>query len=294
VNLFGSGSIFETVVRSVTSYVSGVLYIGTGIQSDGVGTGSVVGNARGSGANDLQTSRAAASQVASGATSVICGGGSNTASGASSFVGSGSNNTASNERAFVGSGQDNIASGARAFVGSGTSNTASGSYASIPAGIGNAASGQSALAVGEYASATRYAETAHAGGRFAATGDAQHGWMVLRGSTTNGNPTELTTPQRFVLVDDSTYACNIMICARRTDADGESAAYRRFAVIDRNAGTTALVGAVASTDTIEDQAAWDVSITANDTTDALTITVTGEAGKTIYWVASVHYVKVTG
>lgn len=59
------------------------------------------GNARGTGAVDLQTLRSSAAQVASGARSVVGGGEDNTASGFQSTIGGGYGNTASGERSFI-------------------------------------------------------------------------------------------------------------------------------------------------------------------------------------------------
>ena len=95
------------------------------------------GNARGSYATDWQRGRSAATQVASGSSSVIGGGGGNTASANLSTVVGGNGNTANNTGAFVGGGNVNTASGNLAGVVGGNSNTSSGSYAFIGGGSGN-------------------------------------------------------------------------------------------------------------------------------------------------------------
>jgi hypothetical protein len=85
------------------------------------------------------------------------------------------------------------------------------------------------------------------------------------------------------------------VVARRTDADNESAAYKFEGCIDRNTGTSAaLVGSVTKTVIAEDTAAWDCDVTADSTNSALIITVTGEAAKTIRWVARIDLTEVTG
>ena len=100
---------------------------GTGaIQAQATTSTTAGGNVRGANAVDWQTSRYAASQVASAATSVIAGGTSNVASGSSASV--------------VG-GYDNRATGSLSFIGGGTLNTSSGVYSSISAGNLNAATG---------------------------------------------------------------------------------------------------------------------------------------------------------
>jgi hypothetical protein len=99
------------------------------------------GNTRGLHAVDLQSARAAATEVASGDYSVIGGGVGNTASGGYATVGGGSSSTASGKYATVGGGGGNTASGGGATVGGGERNTASGDYATVGGGDHNTASG---------------------------------------------------------------------------------------------------------------------------------------------------------
>lgn len=98
------------------------------------------GNARGSKAVDLQVDRALATQVASGANSVITGGKNGTASGANSAVCAGNTNAASGISSGVACGETNAASANGAFVGGGVGNTASGTDAAIAGGFSNVAS----------------------------------------------------------------------------------------------------------------------------------------------------------
>ena len=96
---------------------AGRLRISQSLQSTG-------GNARGTGATDLQTTRLSSSpgQVAAGDYSVIGGGQNNTASGSGSIVVGGNNN---------------IASGTQSVVGGGIGNIAAGHYSVIPGGANN-------------------------------------------------------------------------------------------------------------------------------------------------------------
>jgi hypothetical protein len=115
-------------------------------------------------------------------------------------------------------------------------------------------------------------------------------------TTTNATPTAITFTDGLVLPNDTTWMFEIDVVARRTDADGESAAYRLLGCIDRNANaaSTALVGSVGKTVIAEDNAAWDVAATADTTNGAITVTVTGEASKTILWTARVRLVEASG
>jgi hypothetical protein len=99
------------------------------------------GNARGSHAVDLQRSRSASTQVASGSYSVIGGGQNNTASGPNATVGGGYQNTASSLSTTIGGGSGNTASGWYTTVGGGEGNTATGFWATVGGGEGNTANG---------------------------------------------------------------------------------------------------------------------------------------------------------
>jgi hypothetical protein len=83
------------------------------------------------------------------------------------------------------------------------------------------------------------------------------------------------------------------VVARRTDADDESASYTISGVIDNNAGTTALAGPTQIKSALEDTVAWSCVASADDANDALVFTVTGEAAKTIKWLAVVTLAKIT-
>lgn len=175
---------------------------------------------------------------------------------------------------------------------------------SVAIGTQCTASGSYSTTLGYRSSSTVYGKYAYASGRFASNGDAQTGKMVLRGTTTNATPGPLTTDNagtgtvnnQVILPNDSTYAFTILVVARRTDADNESAGYEFKGVVDRNgsAATTAIVGSVSKTVLAEDTAAWDCNVTADTTNGGLSITVTGEAAKTIRWVAVATTAEVTG
>ena len=97
------------------------------------------GNARGSNAVDMQISRSAVTQVASGPSSTISGGTGNRASGQSTFIGGGQLNVASGDAATVGGGLADTASGPLSTIAGGRGNNASGIAASIIGGVDNSA-----------------------------------------------------------------------------------------------------------------------------------------------------------
>lgn len=256
------------------------------------------GNSRGSGAVDLQSTRGVASQVASGVRSTIGGGYSNKASAPNATVAGGASNMATAESSTVGGGSSNAAIEAFATVPGGADNVAAGTSATVGGGYDNIAEANYAtVAGGRQAHARLYGQVAAGAGKFSARGDAQRSDFVLRNATSDGTQTELFldgASQRLAIQDDTTWFFEIRIAARRTDANGESAAYILQGCIDRNAGTVALVGSVTKTVLAEDTSAWDVTATADDANKALAVKVTGEAGKAIRWVAHVGTVEVTG
>lgn len=235
--------------------------------------------------------------VAPGVASHIGGGFVNQAIGDYSVVSGGQTNEVSGDMAAIGGGELNVASGGHTTVPGGELNNASGDHATVPGGESNTASGGWSLAAGTRAVADKYGQVSFSAGRFAADGDAQHSFLVMRNVTTNSTPTELFldgSSLRLTIPTDTTWVSHILVVARRTDVDGESAGYSITGVIDNNAGTTAAVGGLATTTIAEDTAAWSCIATADNTNDALVITVTGENAKTIRWVASVRLAQVTG
>jgi hypothetical protein len=131
------------------------------------------------------------------------------------------------------------------------------------------------------------------------TGD-RTGQYVLSSQTTDATQTELFVDgvggsSRMALSDDSTWRFEIDVVARRTDANDEGAAYKFVGAIDRNTGvaTTSIIGSVAETIDAEDTTAWSVAVDADTTNGSLRIQVTGEAAKTVRWVAFVRTVEVT-
>jgi len=162
------------------------------------------------------------------------------------------------------------------------------------------ATGTNAQAFGEGSSASIFGSKAFANGKFATDGDAQAGTYVLRAITNNATPAALfldgaAATQRLVFSNNSVVTFDILIAARRTDATGGGSGYRFVGVIrkDGTAASNTLVGAVSKTVVGETNASWDAAVTANATTGDLRITVTGEAAKTIRWVATVRTTEVT-
>ena len=232
-----------------------------------------------------------------GQSATVAGGIDNTASDYAAIAG-GVSNAASAAQSTVAGGIHNTASGISSAVGGGQYNTASGTAATVVGGRENTASGPAATAIGREAKADQETMVAFGGGKFAANGDAQGIKFVARRQTTNGTASEvlLNAAQRMVVPDQTTWAFTGVISARRTDADNESAGYQISGVIDRNTGngTVALVGTPTVTVLGEDTPEWDVAVSADTGYGSLKVAVTGEASKTINWVAFIDVASTTG
>ncbi|MEA3457768.1 MAG: hypothetical protein U9R21_03730 [Candidatus Thermoplasmatota archaeon] len=209
-------------------------------------------------------------------------------------------------------GGDSVASGNRSHA-EGNYTTASGENSHAEGNYSNAsgsrshAEGRYAEAIGDYSHAEgfyakAYLDTQHAkaAGQFAAKGDAQISNVVARIETTDATAAvEMFidgSSKQAVLPENRTWAFIINIAARQTAGAGtvgDSGIYKIEGGIKRDgAGNTALVGAITKTTLAEDQAAWDVTAEADNTNEALVVKVTGEASKTIHWVAAINLVEV--
>ncbi len=133
---------------------------------------------------------------------------------------------------------------------------------------------------------------------FSVDGDSQQLQVLLKAQTTDATQTELlVNGSKLVVPDNTTWAFEVHVVARRTDAADESIGYRYHGVVDRQSGaaTVALVGTVAETADGVDAAAstWDIVVDADASFGTLRIRVTGEATKTIRWVAFAKIVSVS-
>jgi hypothetical protein len=249
------------------------------------------GNKRGSQAVDLQMVRGSASQVASGATSVIAGGSGNTASGQYGAVGGGLNNTCANTGAAIAGGAEN---------------STSSNYATVLGGYGNTASGEYSAAMG-YSSTTRgmVGALSHAAGVVSGgASDVQYFRAVIGRLTTNATTTVLTaggqspnTSNTLVLPNASALTVQGLVVGRE-DATGDTISWKFDAHIRRgaNAASTAMVAACTPVQIAADAGAstWTLAVDANTTDGSLRLQVTGQASHTIKWGAVLSCTQVVG
>lgn len=121
---------------------------------------------------------------------------------------------------------------------------------------------------------------------------------ILKVNTTGATSTELTTngltgsgiTNRIAVPNDTSFSCKVYIVAKQSGS-ANCAKFDREFLITNNSGTTALQGAVATIGTdiaSVPLAAASVSITANNTNDAINISVTGIALTLLNWTARVE------
>ncbi len=241
------------------------------------------GNARGTYAVDLQNQRTAATQVASGSDSALVATINCTVSGAraGAFAAAGSSVTANASAVIAG----NVAS--------------AGGILSLASGDNVSTTGTYSFAQSRGALADRLSMQAHASGSFAgtATGDAQRARFVLRRATTNDTPTELFldgSAIRLTIPVNKAMGFTIQVVGSYQGMSENAYFVRKGLIVNDNL-TTTIVGLVETLGTDQKSVGaigTDVTVTADDTNEALIITVTGVAAQNWRWVASVDAVEV--
>lgn len=232
-----------------------------GPKPDGTATG---GNARGAGAVDMQTTRTAATHIASGNRSVAFGR-QGTASGADSVISGGQFNQAT--------------SGDHSTVLAGYSNTSSATFSTT---IG-----------GQRAVADRTGMHAHSNGRFSLDGDAQRARFVLRCKTTTNSAVEMALDGGTTYLgipSGKVIACTINISGVSSTGAAVAHYIRQYAVKNVS-GTSSEVYAPVTIGT-DNAAGTSIALSANNADDTLRIAVTGIAAETWRWVAAVDAVEI--
>lgn len=272
-----------------------------GPKPDGAATGG--GNARGLRSVDLQLERALATQVASGDDAIAIGNrnianssraiaiGRLNNAGNSNTICVGDGSTATGNRSIcIGSESQAITS--EGGISLGRALSSSGTF-SVSIGGVNTANASHATAMGRDALANRVGMFAYASQQFAAQGDAQRARFVMRNKTTTNSAVELFldgSATRLTIPSGKYLTGTINIAGIKSDGTAAASYIRQFS-IKNVAGTTSLVGTVNTIGT-DEAASTSISITANDTNDALKVEVTGITSETWRWVAAVDVVEV--
>lgn len=327
--VWNTGTGVITIDPNSTETVDGVdpttefkLTQGTGVQIVCTGTAWLTGEVRVSGASSIGVLGTQLGRNSSGDMAIATTGqgamalGGSYASGADSFAAATANNTSS----YGATGNNSVAIGrlsratstqsfafgsavqatAAFSIALGWSATSNSNY-TVAIGDSTNASEQYAYAFGLYSNSNRFGKYAYASGRFATTGDAQTGLVVLRAQTTDATATVLRsndsavgTTNQVILSNNSAFAFTGTVVARRQASGGtESAAWKIEGLIRRE-GTAASTTLVASTVTaISNAPGWTLALSADTTNGGLTITATGAAATNIQWVATVQTSEVT-
>jgi hypothetical protein len=122
-------------------------------------------------------------------------------------------------------------------------------------------------------------------------GDSQHETIVLRKSTTDATPTLMQSAGGLIIPAGAAWSFDITITAYKFAGTtvGQVAKWTVTGLIKNIAGTTALVGTPTVAMPFGDAgyASGNVAVTADDTNDDLSISVTGQSSCDINWVATV-------
>ena len=239
---------------------------------------AVGGNQRGNYTVDLQASRAAATQVATGLQSTI------------------------------GGGVNNTATGAQSTVAGGSTNTASGTASSVLGGQGNAASGVYSIGLGNSSSADLYGLMAFSSGAISSGRRAQFNTQMLRAvSAANTTPVRLTADllaASAINVCNLTYsdqanALRVQLIAIDSAAGQNFYAWTQPLGLLRRDGTVATATYVPGTPVIltNGTTAGIVITEAADTVNGgYSLTFTPPTGNSVIWrvVATVEWTRVDG
>lgn len=217
-----------------------------------------------------------------------------TASGTNSIcIGRDGSNAASQTRAILIGGANSSSTGTGSIL-VGWSQAISGDESAIIGGTGNGATASGCgIVSGFSALANRRGMQAHAGGQFAAQGDAQRARFVLRCKTTtnaavemalDGSTTYLTIPSGKVMF------MNIKVVGSKSDGSAVATYERQYAV-KNVAGTSSEVYAPITIGT-DNAAGTTIEVATVDAGDYVRIRPTGITSEIWRWVASVDAVEV--
>jgi hypothetical protein len=251
----------------------------------------------GGGASNCVMIGGISNRITSGSGNSVCIGGGSTGLG---------NNVGAGHCVNIGGDSNSTSFGYSTVVG-GQSNSATGSH-SVSSGLGNAANGNHSSIRGGSRATTRSiaglsAIGAHSSVLGTTQGLAQSALINLARETANATATALasntsgaSTSNQLTLPNNSAYFVRGSVIATVTGG-GDTRGWTFDAVIKRgaNAASTELVGAPSITSNFANSgaSAWVVDVTADTTSGALRVTVTGEAGRTIRWVCELQSTEVT-
>jgi hypothetical protein len=221
----------------------------------------------------------------------------------STIVGGEFHNTGSGSyTTIVGGFSQYIDNNSYATIIGGRSHQSFGDYSTVLGGRSNVATGIYSTAQGYQSDAFYEGSRVLASGMFATVGDAQLIEMVMRRQTADATTLELSASgssadntNTLAVPTDTAISFDILVTARNTTTNGESAGWTIRGVITNDAGTVSFAGSptVTSIGSNAGAATWVVAVNADNTNDRLNVRVTGEVGKTIKWLAHVRATHLT-
>jgi hypothetical protein len=248
------------------------------------------GNTRGVNATDFQRVRGNANQVASGERSFLAGGVNNIASGTNAFVGGSNDSTASGTSSCVIGSWSGTASSNRTTVIASYQSTASAEQTAVICGRNSSATLEGALAIGRDAVSNLQNMIAEGAGAY----NAQHVRFSVYAITTTNSAVELlggAGSNRLRCPSGKAMFMNIKIVGV-SNGGGTVATFERQYAIKNVGGTTSQIYAPVEIGT-DNAASTSITISADDTNDAVKIEATGLSATTIRWCAHVSAVEIT-
>lgn len=201
----------------------------------------------------------------------------------------GYNTTASGERSFAVGSYSSATNGYAIAMGNGS---ASGQYSMA---IGNSvASASYAVALSNRSSAYLIGQLSSSGGWFAANGDAQYSRVVCRADTTDGSAEVMyiDNSSKLIIPADRVWRIDGNVIAT-TENSAATATWAFQGVLRRDASNNTTLdwsNVTEDYDGITTDAA--VTLSADDTNEALNINITGKNATNIRWVATVNLTEV--
>jgi hypothetical protein len=253
--------------------------------ADGTAAG---GNNRGNSAVDLTIEGGNAGAIASGDYSFAAGYNATASGESAAAIGNTATAAGTDSVAFAFA----VSLGVKSFAALGQ---AAGDYSVCLSDYGQA-DGKYSIATGTNSKSKNYGEHAHGSGKTTNPGDAQACTKVARALTTDGTQSEIfldgsVAAERADLSNNTTWALSIFVVARRTDvSENDGFEFKGLIHRDANAASTTLDALQANQ---LGATAWAVAVDADTTNGSLRIRVTGEAAKTIRWVATIRTSEVS-
>lgn len=230
---------------------------------DGTATG---GNARGDNAIDLQSTRTAAAQVASGTRSFVAGLG-NTASGTNATAIGHANTVSGQHSGSIGAG--NVVLGNQSFAFGNTHSVAN----------------DNAAAFGIYAATRMTGMRAVAQDSYDSQGGAQLIEVTNRNRSTSATPVNWDLP----LTSGNTYHFNLLVAGVKSDGSA-TACYTRRVSAKNVGGTVTIVNNQTIGTDYEDNASTDIAISASGSN--VRVSMTGISSETWRWQFALHGVEI--